>query len=62
MSRRVADEFCEVIKHTVLHKKVPFNFNSDFVKMYFGKDKKRSVTYHEFSQFLHVSRVSLIPS
>ncbi|KAA0191877.1 hypothetical protein HAZT_HAZT006619 [Hyalella azteca] len=47
------DEFCAVIKHTVLHKKIPFNFQSDFVKMYFGKDFKRSVTYHEFSQFLH---------
>ncbi|KAF2357823.1 Mitochondrial substrate/solute carrier [Trinorchestia longiramus] len=47
------DEFREVIKHTVLHKKIPFDFESEFVKMYFGKDRKREITYHEFSQFLH---------
>lgn len=26
---------------------------STFVRLYFGKDKKRLVTYPEFSQFLH---------
>ena len=47
------DVFGEVIKQTVLHKKMPFNFDCYFVKMYFGKDKIRTVTYHEFSQFLY---------
>ncbi|XP_042874042.1 calcium-binding mitochondrial carrier protein Aralar1-like [Penaeus japonicus] len=47
------EEFMEVIKQTTLHQRVPFNFESDFVKMYFGKDRKRSVNYLEFSQFLH---------
>lgn len=27
--------------------------NSPFVQLYFGKDKKRLVSYNEFSQFLH---------
>ncbi|XP_047501780.1 calcium-binding mitochondrial carrier protein Aralar1-like [Penaeus chinensis] len=47
------EEFMEVIKQTTLHQRVPFNFESDFVKMYFGKDRNRSVNYVEFSQFLH---------
>lgn len=51
----ISEEFMEVIKQTTLHQRVPFNFESDFVKMYFGKDRKRSVNYLEFSQFLHVS-------
>jgi len=31
--------------------------NGGFVKLYFGKDKKRAISYGEFSQFLHVSTV-----
>lgn len=38
---------------TELHKRIPFNLNSPFVELYFGKDKKRVVSYNEFSQFLH---------
>nr|XP_032513154.1 calcium-binding mitochondrial carrier protein Aralar1-like isoform X4 [Danaus plexippus plexippus] len=47
------DEFAEVMRKTALHKKLPFNMESTFVRLYFGKDKKRLVTYPEFSQFLH---------
>ncbi|XP_073942676.1 calcium-binding mitochondrial carrier protein aralar1 isoform X1 [Choristoneura fumiferana] len=47
------DEFAEVMQKTELHKKLPFNMESTFVRLYFGKDKKRLVTYPEFSQFLH---------
>ncbi|KAK8384570.1 hypothetical protein O3P69_014268 [Scylla paramamosain] len=47
------EEFVEVIKQTTLHQKVPFDFDSDFVKMYFGKERKRAINYTEFSQFLH---------
>lgn len=47
-------EFCEIVKETTLHKNIPFPLEtSDFVKLYFGKDKKRVITYAEFSQFLH---------
>ncbi|XP_069961321.1 calcium-binding mitochondrial carrier protein Aralar1 isoform X2 [Cherax quadricarinatus] len=47
------EEFVEVMKQTVLHQKVPFDFDSEFVKMYFGKERKRFISYAEFSQFLH---------
>ncbi|KAH9643319.1 hypothetical protein HF086_012989 [Spodoptera exigua] len=47
------DEFAEVMRKTALHQKLPFNMESTFVRLYFGKDKKRLVTYPEFSQFLH---------
>jgi len=52
-----SDEFSEVMKKTVLHNKIPFDMNGGFVKLYFGKDKKRAISYGEFSQFLHVSTV-----
>eukprot|EP00088_Acartia_fossae_P001026 TRINITY_DN10389_c0_g1_i3.p1 TRINITY_DN10389_c0_g1~~TRINITY_DN10389_c0_g1_i3.p1 ORF type:complete len:695 (-),score=135.35 TRINITY_DN10389_c0_g1_i3:366-2450(-) len=49
------DEFVEIIRKTTLHKNIPFNFESesDFIKLYFGKDKSRQISYSEFSQFLH---------
>ncbi|XP_011155708.1 calcium-binding mitochondrial carrier protein Aralar1 isoform X4 [Solenopsis invicta] len=47
------DEFVEVMRKTVLHQKMPFNMESSFIKLYFGKDKKRLISYAEFSQFLH---------
>lgn len=46
------DEFEEIIKMTTLHKKIPFDFKSDFVALHFGKNHKRTVTYAEFSQVL----------
>jgi len=47
------EEFCEVISKTVLGNKLPFDFNSEFVKMYFGADNSKSISYPEFTQFLH---------
>ncbi|XP_074025737.1 calcium-binding mitochondrial carrier protein aralar1 isoform X1 [Leptinotarsa decemlineata] len=46
-------EFLEVMQKTDLHRKIPFNMESPFVQLYFGKEKNRLVTYNEFSQFLH---------
>lgn len=46
-------EFVEVMKKTELHRRIPFNMDSPFVELYFGKNKTRLVTYNEFSQFLH---------
>lgn len=47
------EEFMEVMKKTVLHQRIPFNMEGGFVQLYFGRDKKRSINYQEFSQFLH---------
>jgi len=47
------DEFIGILSKTTLHQKIPFNYDCDFIKLYFGKDKSRQITYSEFSQFLH---------
>ncbi|KAL8561913.1 hypothetical protein ACOMHN_046703 [Nucella lapillus] len=47
------DEFENIITHTTLNKKMPFNFNSEFIQLHFGKDKSRKVSYNEFTQLLH---------
>ncbi|CAH0559012.1 unnamed protein product [Brassicogethes aeneus] len=46
-------EFVEVINKTELHNSMPFNMNSPFIQLYFGRLKNRLVSYSEFSQFLH---------
>lgn len=46
-------EFEEVIKKTELYRRMPFDMDNAFMKLYFGKDKKRVISYSEFSQFLH---------
>lgn len=43
----------EVMKKTELHQRIPFNMDSPFLQLYFGKNKQRLVSYNEFSQFLH---------
>jgi len=47
------EEFIGILAKTTLHQKIPFNFDCDFVKLYFGKSGNRVITYAEFSQFLH---------
>jgi solute carrier family 25 aspartate/glutamate transporter 12/13 len=47
------DEFEDVLRHTELHAHIPFNFDSHFIRMHFGKDHKRNVSYTEFTQLLH---------
>ncbi|XP_021341671.1 calcium-binding mitochondrial carrier protein Aralar1-like isoform X1 [Mizuhopecten yessoensis] len=46
-------EFEEIIQHTTLNRKIPFDFDCDFIKLHFGKDKERKVTYPEFTQMIH---------
>nr|XP_022908290.1 calcium-binding mitochondrial carrier protein Aralar1 isoform X1 [Onthophagus taurus] len=46
-------EFVEVMKKTELHLRIPFNIESTFVELYFGKNRQRLITYSEFSQFIH---------
>lgn len=48
------DEFVSVIKKTELFVKLPFNLDSQFMKLYFGEKKNRIINYSEFAQLLHV--------
>ncbi|KAK2531356.1 hypothetical protein Q9966_008686 [Columba livia] len=42
----------QVFGQTTIHQHIPFNWNSEFVQLHFGKDRKRHLTYAEFTQFL----------
>ena len=47
------EEFRQVMSKTILHQKFPFDLESSFIQLYFGKDRERRLTYKEFCQFLH---------
>ena len=56
------DEFSRVITKTQQHQKYPFNFDSPFIKRFFGDDKSKGVPYNEFTQLLEVHSALLITS
>ena len=46
-------EFKEIMSKTLLHQKIPFDLESNFVQLYFGRKKNREIFFNEFCQFLH---------
>ncbi|XP_038046015.1 calcium-binding mitochondrial carrier protein Aralar1-like [Patiria miniata] len=48
------EEFKKVYGATEVHQQIPFDFNCAFVGRHFGKDKKKELSYAEFTQFLWV--------
>ncbi|RXM32249.1 Calcium-binding mitochondrial carrier protein Aralar2, partial [Acipenser ruthenus] len=48
--------FLEDVKHvfsqTTIHQHIPFNWDSEFMQLHFGKERKKLLTYAEFTQFL----------
>lgn len=46
------DEFQSIYSATEVHKQIPFNFDCRFVCLHFGQDKKKELSYDEFTQFL----------
>lgn len=47
------DEFHSILSHTNMHRHIPFDFSSDFIKLHFGKERTRQVSYTEFCQIIH---------
>ncbi|XP_044908340.1 calcium-binding mitochondrial carrier protein Aralar2 isoform X3 [Felis catus] len=42
----------QVFGQTTIHQHIPFNWDSEFVQLHFGRERKRHLTYAEFTQFL----------
>nr|XP_014352793.1 PREDICTED: calcium-binding mitochondrial carrier protein Aralar2 isoform X1 [Latimeria chalumnae] len=42
----------QVFTQTTIHQHIPFNWDSEFMQLHFGKDRKKHLTYTEFTQFL----------
>eukprot|EP00118_Oscarella_pearsei_P020101 m.216509 g.216509 ORF g.216509 m.216509 type:complete len:702 (+) comp39870_c0_seq6:959-3064(+) len=46
------DEFQNVISSTEVEQRFPFDFNSQFIHLYFGKERKGSIRFQEFSEMI----------
>ncbi|XP_078279430.1 electrogenic aspartate/glutamate antiporter SLC25A13, mitochondrial [Rhinoraja longicauda] len=46
------DHIKEIFSQTSIHQSIPFNWNSEFVDLHFGKDKKLQLNYPEFTKFI----------
>ncbi|XP_016312121.1 LOW QUALITY PROTEIN: calcium-binding mitochondrial carrier protein Aralar2-like [Sinocyclocheilus anshuiensis] len=42
----------QVLGQTTIHQHIPFNWNSEFVQLHFGAERKKHLNYGEFTQFL----------
>ncbi|XP_059366250.1 electrogenic aspartate/glutamate antiporter SLC25A13, mitochondrial isoform X2 [Carassius carassius] len=42
----------QVFGQTTIHQHIPFNWNSEFVQLHFGAERKKHLNYGEFTQFL----------
>uniref|UniRef100_A0A2D4H6J4 Calcium uptake protein 1, mitochondrial n=1 Tax=Micrurus lemniscatus lemniscatus TaxID=129467 RepID=A0A2D4H6J4_MICLE len=45
----------EIFGQTIIHHHIPFNWDCEFIRLHFGHNRKKHLTYSEFTQFLQVS-------
>ncbi|XP_056436307.1 electrogenic aspartate/glutamate antiporter SLC25A12, mitochondrial-like [Gadus chalcogrammus] len=46
----------DIFSQTTVHHHIPFNWDCEFIRLHFGHERKRLLSYPEFTQFLQVSR------
>ncbi|KAJ4928575.1 hypothetical protein JOQ06_016366, partial [Pogonophryne albipinna] len=42
----------EVFSQTTIHQHIPFNWDCDFIRMHFGSERTKRLSYGEFTQFI----------
>ncbi|XP_029461645.1 calcium-binding mitochondrial carrier protein Aralar1 isoform X2 [Rhinatrema bivittatum] len=42
----------EIFEQTIIHHHIPFNWNCEFIRLHFGNNRKKNLSYSEFTQFL----------
>ncbi|MGH0140843.1 UNVERIFIED_CONTAM: hypothetical protein FKN15_004215 [Acipenser sinensis] len=47
----------DIFGQTVSHHHIPFNWDCEFIRLHFGHDRKKPLSYSEFTQFLQYSSV-----
>ena len=55
-----ADEFQHIVKSCVIYNKIPFNFDTDFTKAFFGEKKDLQMSYADFTHFMQVTKYSML--
>lgn len=47
----------DIFSQTTVHHHIPFKWDCEFIRLHFGQDYKKHLSYLEFTQFLQVCRV-----
>lgn len=50
-----AENVRDIFSQTTVHHHIPFNWDCEFIRLHFGHDNKKHLSYLEFTQFLQVS-------
>lgn len=48
------DNVRDIFSQTTVHHHIPFNWDCEFIHLHFGNDRKKRLSYLEFTQFLQV--------
>ncbi|CAB1317197.1 unnamed protein product, partial [Coregonus sp. 'balchen'] len=48
----IAENVRDIFSQTTVHHHIPFNWDCDFIHLHFGHDRKKLLSYLEFTQFL----------
>ncbi len=51
-----AENVRDIFSQTTVHHHIPFNWDCEFIRLHFGHDSKKHLSYLEFTQFLQVRR------
>lgn len=49
-----AENVRDIFGQTTVHHHIPFNWDCEFIRLHFGHDNKKHLSYLEFTQFLQV--------
>ena len=49
-----AENVRDIFSQTTVHHHIPFNWDCEFIRLHFGHDGKKDLSYLEFTQFLQV--------
>ena len=52
----------DIFSQTTVHHHIPFNWDCEFIRLHFGHERNKNLTYTEFTQFLQVCIQSIPPS
>lgn len=54
-----AENVRDIFSQTTVHHHIPFNWDCEFIRLHFGHERNKNLSYAEFTQFLQVPTESL---
>lgn len=50
----LAENVRDIFSQTTVHHHIPFNWDCEFIRLHFGHERDKNLSYTEFTQFLQV--------